>query len=66
MSTFRLEDYGVSLTSDTTYVTCEHTGCKEWLIEEFGNGWSLAEIAAIAQEHHSTHHREPHLEGNGQ
>lgn len=66
MSTFKLADYGTERTAEDCYVTCKRTDCNVWLIDEFGSGWSLADIVAIAQEHYNTHHREPHLERNGQ
>lgn len=66
MSAFNLDNYGVNLNIDIDYVTCEHQGCPVWLIEEFTDGCRLSKIAAIAQHHHATHHREPHLNGDNE
>ena len=41
-------------------------GTREYFADEIPGRVSIGELFTLANAHHNEHHREPHLEGNGQ
>lgn len=72
MSTFKFADYSVEAGADegersAVWLICpECPGTRSYFADEIETRVSIGELFDLATEHHNTHHREPHLEGNGQ